>query len=166
MCCCVASTRRGIYSDLASLWILCSTWPNNSHHHHFHFFMNTCWVPHLKMSPKHFTMTTIMQLSLRLHSSHVWLSVASHIAFWIFTEMVTMLFGCYMAGTMWSCCHLSASSVYNHTGMHQFTVSLYLKPHTQDACVLSRNLPPALLAEWLGSFRCYCGNTGVEWILK
>ena len=24
------------------------------------------------------------------------------------------------------------------------------------------NLPPALLAEWPGSFKCYCGNTGVE----
>ena len=23
-----------------------------------------------------------------------------------------------------------------------------------------------LLAEWLGSFTCYCGNSGVEWILK
>ena len=26
------------------------------------------------------------------------------------------------------------------------------------------NLPPALLAEWLGSFTFHCGNTGVEWI--
>ena len=94
------------------------------------------------------------------------MSVASHIAFWILTEVVTTLFGCYMAGTMWNCCHLGASSVYNHTSMHQFTMSLYLKPHTQDACVFSCNLPPALLAEWLGSFPCYCGNTGVEWILK
>ena len=24
------------------------------------------------------------------------------------------------------------------------------------------NLPPALWAEWLGSFTCHCGNTGVE----
>ena len=28
------------------------------------------------------------------------------------------------------------------------------------------NLPPALLAEWPRSFTCYCGNMGVEWILK
>ena len=164
---CVASTRRRIYTltwlpcgccvlhDITTVIIII-----------FFYFMNTCWVPHLEMSPKHFTMTTIMQSSLRLHSSHVWLSVASHIAFWIFTKVVTTLFGCYMAGTMWSWCHLSASSVDNHTSMHQFTVSLYLKPHTQDACVLIWNLPPALLAEWLGSFRCYCGNTGVERILK
>ena len=25
---------------------------------------------------------------------------------------------------------------------------------------------PALLAEWLGSFTCYCGNTGVEQIMQ
>ena len=28
------------------------------------------------------------------------------------------------------------------------------------------NLPPALLAEWPGSFTRYCGNTGVKQILK
>ena len=30
---------------------------------------------------------------------------------------------------------------------------------------ISCNLPPALLAEWLGSFTCYCSNIGVEWII-
>ena len=34
-----------------------------------------------------------------------------------------------------------------HTTMHQFTVSLYLKPHTKDACVFKCNLPTALLAK-------------------
>ena len=34
--------------------------------------------------------------------------------------------------------------------MHQFTVSLYLKPYPQDTCVISCNLPHALLAECLG----------------
>ena len=28
--------------------------------------------------------------------------------------------------------------------------------------VFTRDLPPALLAEWLGSFTCHCGNTGME----
>ena len=28
------------------------------------------------------------------------------------------------------------------------------------------NLPPALLAEWPGSFTCHCGNAGVEWTPK
>ena len=32
--------------------------------------------------------------------------------------------------------------------------------------MFSSNLPPALLAEWPGSFSCYCGNTGVERIPK
>ena len=32
--------------------------------------------------------------------------------------------------------------------------------------MFSCNLPPALLAEWPGFFTCYCGNTGVERILK
>ena len=29
-------------------------------------------------------------------------------------------------------------------------------------CVFKCNLPPALLAEWLGSFTSHCGNTGME----
>ena len=32
--------------------------------------------------------------------------------------------------------------------------------------MLSGNLPPALLAEWLGSFTCYCGNAEVEQVPK
>ena len=32
----------------------------------------------------------------------------------------------------------------------------------KGVCVFRRNLPPALLAEWPGSFSCHCGNTGVE----
>ena len=48
----------------------------------------------------------------------------------------------------------------HYTSMHQFTVSLYSKSHTWGACGFSCNLPPALLAEWPGSFTCYCGKTG------
>ena len=48
----------------------------------------------------------------------------------------------------------------HHARMHQFTLSHYLKPYTQDACTFSCNLSPALLAEQLGSFTCYCNNTG------
>ena len=32
----------------------------------------------------------------------------------------------------------------------------------RGVCVFRCNLPPALLAEWLGSFTCHCGNMGVE----
>ena len=46
----------------------------------------------------------------------------------------------------------------HRTTMHHAT-SLHAKQHTQGACVYSCNMPPALLAEWPGSFTCYCGNT-------
>ena len=32
----------------------------------------------------------------------------------------------------------------------------------KGVCMFRCNLPPALLAEWLGSLTCHCGNTGVE----
>ena len=32
----------------------------------------------------------------------------------------------------------------------------------KDVCVFRCNLPPALLAEWPGSFTCPCSNPGVE----
>ena len=48
---------------------------------------------------------------------------------------------------------------HNHPSV---SVSLYLKPNTQRAGGLSCNLPPALLAEWPGSFMHYCSNTGVK----
>ena len=55
----------------------------------------------------------------------------------------------------------------HHTTMHQFTMSLYSKPHIYRVlCVFSCNLPPTLLAERSGSFTCYCGNTRVERIPK
>ena len=38
---------------------------------------------------------------------------------------------------------------------------------TYGGCIVfSCNLPPALLAEWLGSSACYCSNTGLEQIPK
>ena len=64
------------------------------------------------------------------------------------------------------CCQresVSARSVYT---IQPCTVSLHAKPPTQGVCVFSCNLPPALLAEWPGSFTCYCSNTGVERIPK
>ena len=68
-----------------------------------------------------------------------------------------------MAGATWNCSRLSASSVYT---IQPCTMSLHAKPHMQGGCVFSCNLPPALLAEWPGSFMCYHGNTGVEQIPK
>ena len=61
-----------------------------------------------------------------------------------------------MAGATWNCSRLGASPVYT---MRPCTMSLQAKPHTWGVCVFSCNLPPALLAEWPGSFTCYRGNT-------
>ena len=47
----------------------------------------------------------------------------------------------------------------HHTTMHHVTSC----KATYVRCMrVSCNLPPALLAEWPGSFTCHCGNTGVE----
>ena len=65
--------------------------------------------------------------------------------------VLTALFGCCMAGTMWNCCCLSASSVYT---IQSFT-SLqrhFIQSHIGRVCVFSCILPPAFLAEWPGSF--------------
>ena len=62
-----------------------------------------------------------------------------------------------MASAKWNCCRLGASSV---DTIQPCTMSLHAKPHTKGVCVFSCNLPPALLAEWPGSFMCYCSNTG------
>ena len=58
---------------------------------------------------------------------------------------------------------VSARSVYT---IQPCTVSIPAKPHMQGACVFNCNLPPALWAEWQGSFTCYCSNTGAEQIPK
>ena len=41
-------------------------------------------------------------------------------------------------------------------------VSPLLLRWVQGVCVFRCNLPPALFAEWPGSFTCHCGNMGVE----
>ena len=56
---------------------------------------------------------------------------------------------------------ISSCSVYT---IQLCAMSLHAKPHAYSACIFSCNLPPALLAEWPGSFACYCSNTGVEWL--
>ena len=49
---------------------------------------------------------------------------------------------------------------------HVYSVTSCKATYIGCMCVFSCNLPPALLAEQLGSSICYCGNMGVEWILK
>ena len=54
------------------------------------------------------------------------MTVAFHSAFWISTQVVAALFGCYMAWATWNCCHLHASSVYT---IPPCTSSHYLQCH-------------------------------------
>ena len=85
-------------------------------------------------------------------------SLAFYSAFWIFTEVtsvLTALFGDYrwLVRPCRLMCRLGAFCVpsrpYDHAPCHV----THAKPHS--------------LAEWLGSFTtCYCGNTGVERIPK
>ena len=66
--------------------------------------------------------------------------------------VLAALFGCYMAGATWNCCHLGTHAVYTI----QPCISLqcyFIKATYMGACVFSSNLPPALLAEWLGTLR-------------
>ena len=45
---------------------------------------------------------------------------------------------------------------------HTNFISPYQLYWVKDVCVFRCNLPPAHLLDWLGSFACHCGNTGVE----
>ena len=65
-----------------------------------------------------------------------------------------------MAGAMWNCCCLGTFCVH-HATMHHVTSCRQQQSHIHKVhgC-LAVNLPPALLAEWPGSFMCYCGNRG------
>ena len=134
---------------------------------------NTCQAPHFETSRERFTMATIVTLELfsAVCSSCVWLE-------WV-TEFYTGHSGCPL---MWLKCSLvvrwlvpcrtAAISMhimctpYNHALVYCVTsFEATMRAHI-CACVFSCNLPPALLAEWAGSFTCYCSNTGVEQILK
>ena len=61
------------------------------------------------------------------------------------------------------CCCLGTFCVHHTTMRH--VKSLHAKPHTYEACVFSCSLPPALLAEWPGSFVCYWGSLSSEFEL-
>ena len=85
----------------------------------FLFYMNTCWVSHLGMSPNCFTMATtvLFSASEQTHCALIicnteWVTVALHSVLWASTKVVVALFSCYMAGATWNCCHLGANSVY------------------------------------------------------
>ena len=94
-----------------------------------------------------------------LCSSCMWLCMI-YLAKWWAYSAVWLLRGWCRVKLLWSW----RPFFVHHTTIHQFTVTLYLKPHIGHmvACVFSCNLPPALLAECLASFTCYCGNMGPD----
>ena len=72
----------------------------------------------LKWALSAFTMATIALFSASEQTSCAlvvwdseWVTVALR-SMALSIEVVTALFGCYMAGAMWNCCHLHSSSVY------------------------------------------------------
>ena len=60
---------------------------------------------------------------------------------------------------MWDCFRIGSHTMLQHGQPIPTSLS-------QGVCLFRCNLPPALLAEWPGSFTCHCGNTGVEWTMN
>ena len=121
----------------------------------FKMYMNTCWVPHLEMSPKCLTVASIAlsSLHLRSHRIQLWTSDCC------FTQHFLNIYQSRYI-TVWllhGWCHVKLLPSWrkfyvHHTAMHQFTVTLFKATYMHAACLFSWNLLPALLAEWLGSF--------------
>ena len=194
LCCCTCVTyfeRRltSLLVDSASaLWaLLCFRFV-----FYQYFFTKCIWmfVEYLEVSTSCLTMATAALFSASEHTHCTlvvcyseWMTVALHSVFWASTEVVTALYSCYMTGAMWNCCRLGACSVYTIqpcTSLQCHFIQshiLRIQPCTSLQChfiqshilrmqvCLAVNLPPALLAEWAGSFTCCC-NTGMEGILK
>ena len=127
--------------------------------------MNTCWAAYLQMSPKHFTMTTTVLLSLRLHASHMWLWISDcsftqcilsewlslHNVFWmsdcIFTQCIlnicTVCLQRCLAVTWLVPSETAAISAhvlctpYNHASI--YSVTLFKATYTWDQCVFRTN---------------------------
>ena len=78
-------------------------------------------------------------------------TAASHIVFWIFTEVATTLSSRYMFGATWNCCLFVARSV--HT-IQPCTILQYDFIRSVFSC----NLPAAPSAEWPGCFTYYSGT--------
>ena len=92
-------------------------------------------------------------MCLRSSRMRLWMSdcsFAQHV--WISTEVVTALFGCYMAGASWNCYHLGAISLYTIQPCTSLRCHL-LWSHMRMMHVylaVTCHLPPARpLAEWI-----------------
>ena len=68
---------------------------------------------------------------------------------------------CSLTSCVWACFWISS-----HTMPGTIIVSPLRLRWVKGVCVFRYNLPPALLAEWLGSFTCHWSNKGVEQTLN
>ena len=118
------------------------------------FYINICCTPISQF------------LADPLFSSRIWLWISDYSFAQCFLNIHWSGYtSCYMAGATWNSCRLGTSSVYTI----QQVYCHYLKPHMQEACVFSCNLPPALWAKWAGSlcatavtWGCNSGNMGMQ----
>ena len=133
-------------------------------------YMNTCWAPHFKMSPKHFTLASAALFSAS-KQAHCTLVVCDSEGVTVaFTQHVLNLHesGCSAVLIVtWLAPHKMAAisaqvlcPPYSHAPVYSVTIQSRIHR------VYSGNLPPALLAKWPGSLTCYCSNMGVEWTQK
>ena len=106
------------------------------------------------MSHKHLTVATIALFSASEHThctlvvcDSEWVTVALHSAFWVSTEVVTALFGCYMAGATWNCCRHGARSMHTIQPCTSLQ-SHFIWSHIRRMLVFSCNLPFALVWWW------------------
>ena len=91
-------------------------------------YMDICWASHLEMSPKCFTMATIVLSFLHLRSSCMW--------HWLSTQCILNIH-LPSYSTVWllhGWCHLKllpsrCKFCARHRTMHQFPMSPYLKSH-------------------------------------
>ena len=86
--------------------------------------VNTCWAPQLETSSRRFSMATTELFSASTLQSCVteWVTVALHSTLWISTKRGLIFIHIWLVPTQCTFCG-------HHTTMHQFTVSLYSKPH-------------------------------------
>ena len=69
----------------------------------------------------------------------------------------TTLAECFLTSCVWARFPMGS-----HTMLDSGIVSPLRLRWVRGMCVFRCNPPPALLAEWPGSFTCHCGNMGVE----
>ena len=119
-------------------------------------------MPHLEMSPKRFTMATVVlpSASEQTHGALVmcnlqWVTAALQ---WLNIQqsaVLIVLFGCYMAGATWNCCYPGACSVYTRqpcTSLQcQFIWITYVCIYLHKMCTCCFSLPSVIVKQ---SQRC------------